>query len=187
MKWMNRFPVMALWELCFFCYCCCFFAVLEFELRFPHWLGKCSTTWAMPPVLFALVILEIGSWLLSRPAWTVHNPPILCSLQLLGWQVHTTMPNYWLGWGLTNFLPRAGLEPWSSWSHPPKELGLLGISHWSPTGIIFLKRLSQRTTMNFMLIIYLNCRSNHGTPLLKTLQCLPTWPHEKLSIPYPDT
>jgi hypothetical protein len=29
-----------------------FFVVLEFELRASYMLGNCSTTWAMPPVLF---------------------------------------------------------------------------------------------------------------------------------------
>jgi hypothetical protein len=41
-------------------------AVLGFEFR------ASSTASAMPPALFALVILEVGSCFLSRPAWTVR-------------------------------------------------------------------------------------------------------------------
>jgi hypothetical protein len=36
--------------------------VLGFEFSNLSLLGKCSTTWAMSPVFFALVIFHIGSW-----------------------------------------------------------------------------------------------------------------------------
>jgi hypothetical protein len=48
-----------------------FLAVLEFELRASCLQGRCSTTSITPSDLFALVILEIGSCFLARPAWTV--------------------------------------------------------------------------------------------------------------------
>jgi hypothetical protein len=38
-----------------------FLAVLGFEFRNFHLLGRCSTAWAIPTLLFALVILEMGS------------------------------------------------------------------------------------------------------------------------------
>jgi hypothetical protein len=43
--------------------------VLGFELWASHLLGRCSTTWATLALL-ALVILEIGSPFLPRPAWS---------------------------------------------------------------------------------------------------------------------
>jgi hypothetical protein len=36
-------------------------SVLEFALRALHFLGRCSTTWAMHPALFVLGIFQIGS------------------------------------------------------------------------------------------------------------------------------
>jgi hypothetical protein len=45
--------------------------VLEVELRVSHLLGRCSTTSAMPPALFALVISEIGSHFVPRSDCTV--------------------------------------------------------------------------------------------------------------------
>jgi hypothetical protein len=58
------------------------------------WLGKCSTTWATPPVIFSDGFFEIGC----------HK-----------------------------LFAQAGLEPWSSWSLPPEQLGLLAwaTSAWS--------------------------------------------------------
>jgi ABC-type uncharacterized transport system permease subunit len=43
-------------------------AVLVFELRALYLLGRFSATWAIPPVLLALVILEIGSHFFP-PGW----------------------------------------------------------------------------------------------------------------------
>jgi hypothetical protein len=36
-----------------------------------HLLGRCSTTWATPPALFALVIFLIGFHSMPQPAWTM--------------------------------------------------------------------------------------------------------------------
>jgi hypothetical protein len=47
------------------------FAVLGFELGVSHLLDRYSTAWIKPPVLFTLVILEIRSHFLLRPAWTL--------------------------------------------------------------------------------------------------------------------
>jgi hypothetical protein len=38
-----------------------FFAILGFELKTMCMVGRCCTTWAMPPVRCALVIFQIGS------------------------------------------------------------------------------------------------------------------------------
>jgi hypothetical protein len=43
-----------------------------------HWLGRCSTAIAMPPVLFALTILCIESHVYAQ-ASLYHNPPIYTS------------------------------------------------------------------------------------------------------------
>jgi hypothetical protein len=62
-----------------------------FELRTLHWLGRCSTTWAMPPAIFALVIFKIGSlgFCPGQP-----QPPVLCFLPSMGKQVCTTTPAF---------------------------------------------------------------------------------------------
>jgi hypothetical protein len=52
-----------------FPYCTFSFAIEGFELRTLHLLGQHSTTWAMPPVLFILVIFEIQSYIISRLVW----------------------------------------------------------------------------------------------------------------------
>jgi hypothetical protein len=46
-------------------------AILGFEFKALHLQGRCSTTWAIPPDLFALDILEIGSCFLPRSARSV--------------------------------------------------------------------------------------------------------------------
>jgi hypothetical protein len=46
-------------------------AVQEFELRALRLLGRHSMSCTTPPVLFALVILELGPCFLPRWAWTV--------------------------------------------------------------------------------------------------------------------
>jgi hypothetical protein len=52
-----------------------------------------------------------------------HDPPILCFLLPLGWQVCTTTPSLFpLRWGLANFFAQVGLEPWCSQSQPPNIL-----------------------------------------------------------------
>jgi hypothetical protein len=52
---------------------------------------------AMPPVPFALVILEIGSHFMPRLARLQYFPTYL------GWQVHATALSHWLRWVLTNY------------------------------------------------------------------------------------
>jgi hypothetical protein len=34
-------------------------------------LGRCSTTWATPPALSALIVFEIGSCFMPESGWTV--------------------------------------------------------------------------------------------------------------------
>jgi hypothetical protein len=51
-------------------------AVPEFELRASHFLGRCSTTWAIPP---AQDIFKIGSLDLIFPSLASNqDPPVLC-------------------------------------------------------------------------------------------------------------
>jgi hypothetical protein len=74
-------------------------AVLGFELRTFHLIGRHSTTWAMAPAGFALVIFEIGSCVLL--ANLDHDPPIYAS--------HRYMPSHpafscW-DWVLQTFCP----------------------------------------------------------------------------------
>jgi hypothetical protein len=49
-------------------------AVLGLELRVLHLLGRISSAWITPSALLTLVILEMGSSILFRPAWTVTLP-----------------------------------------------------------------------------------------------------------------
>jgi hypothetical protein len=45
--------------------------VVGFKLRASHLLSRHTVTWAMPPALFVLLILETGSHFLSRLALTL--------------------------------------------------------------------------------------------------------------------
>jgi hypothetical protein len=65
--------------------------ILRLEFTDQSWLGRLTTTWAMTPPLFALVILEIGFFCPGQLDW---DPPILCFLLLRGWQACPTT-----GWG----------------------------------------------------------------------------------------
>jgi hypothetical protein len=65
------------------------------EVRPSHFLGRCSTTWAMPPALFVLFILEIGPHFSPRPAWTTT----LSLPRSLGWQVYATCSA--IGWTIS--------------------------------------------------------------------------------------
>jgi hypothetical protein len=81
-------------------------------------LGEWSTSWAMPPTLFVLVVLETGSCFLPRPAWTT----ILLSFMLsLGWQA---CPAFFCSDGVSQTFCPGCLELRSSWSQSPKKLGL---------------------------------------------------------------
>jgi hypothetical protein len=85
-------------------------AILGFELRAPHLLGRHSTTWAMLLVRFALVIFQIGSWVYALASLD-HGPPIYASfiVDTIGVHLHTPpCPVFirwngiswtlWLGW-----------------------------------------------------------------------------------------
>jgi hypothetical protein len=48
-----------------------FFSVLVFELRASCLLGMPSTIRAIPPILFVLVIFEMGSHFFDQPAYTM--------------------------------------------------------------------------------------------------------------------
>jgi hypothetical protein len=85
-----------------------------------------STTWAIPPSLHALVILEIGSPFLPRQTWTLiilfyafHCMICICHHAWL----------FSLRWSFTSFFSQAGIELWSSWSQPP-DLSLLISASW---------------------------------------------------------
>jgi hypothetical protein len=65
--WVNSLPIDIMWH--FHC-----FLALGFELRTLHLLGRCSIAWAIPPALFTLIILEMGSCFLPRSAWTMTFP-----------------------------------------------------------------------------------------------------------------
>jgi hypothetical protein len=81
-----------------------FFAVLEFELRAQHLLGRHSTTWSTPPALFAPFMSEIGSHFMPGLAWTTVLLFMLPGL--LGWQAWPATPSFYLlRWGLVNFSP----------------------------------------------------------------------------------
>jgi hypothetical protein len=56
--------------------------VLGFDLRASHLLGRCSTTCTAPPVLFALVILELGVSPFAQ-ADLDHDPPF-CIPAIIG-------------------------------------------------------------------------------------------------------
>jgi hypothetical protein len=84
-------------------------AVWGFEFRPSVLWGRNSVTWAMPPALFTLVILEIRShfFFFAQVALDL-NLPILGFLPSLGWQAHTTLSSYWVicpGWPGMTILP----------------------------------------------------------------------------------
>jgi hypothetical protein len=100
---------------------CVLFFLFLFGSTGVCWLGRHSTTWATPPVLFALVILEIGSRFLPRLAWTTV---LLFYTSCHGWDDGGVPPCSALfpsrcGCGLMNFLfPLDCLELWSFWPQP---------------------------------------------------------------------
>jgi hypothetical protein len=70
-----------------------------FELRSSHLHSRPSTTWATPPVHFALVILEIGShelfaWAGLEPRSSQSQPPK--SLGLQAWATGTQLFSFFL-------------------------------------------------------------------------------------------
>jgi hypothetical protein len=91
----KKMPVFLTWLFFFF-----FLMVLGSELRDSFVQGRCSTTLAMPPVLFALVILEIGSHFLHKPTWTSIFPFDIS--HIAGWQAQAVMLSFfalrWVSW-----------------------------------------------------------------------------------------
>jgi hypothetical protein len=73
-----------------------FLAVLEFELKASCLLGGHSTTRTTPPVLFALVISEIGSRFSPRQAWTVI---FLFYASCCSWDDSCMLPHPGFFWG----------------------------------------------------------------------------------------
>jgi hypothetical protein len=74
---------------------------------------------------FAVVLLETGSHF--SPGHPACDPPILCFLPFLGWQVHATTPSFFpLRWGSHKLFC---LAPLSSRSQPHAQLGMTGMYH----------------------------------------------------------
>jgi hypothetical protein len=89
------------------------FSLLGFELRAPSLIGRRCVSWAMPPALCALVVLEIES---HFPRVDLDHDPLLSSYFMFptiagmtGTNHHTQL-FFPLKWGLANFLAQAYLE-----------------------------------------------------------------------------
>jgi hypothetical protein len=82
--------------------------LLGFE-RASHLLDRCSTVWAIPPALFALVILEVRAHFLPRQTWTT----ILLFAYHLTWMTgvwhHTQHFSFEMG-SWEYFFTKAGLD-----------------------------------------------------------------------------
>jgi hypothetical protein len=76
--------------------------VLGFELRALYLLDRCFRTWAMPPLLFTLLIFQIEYYTFCKSCpWAailISIPPTW-----LGWQVLPPHPACSLRWELSNF------------------------------------------------------------------------------------
>jgi hypothetical protein len=80
--------------------------VLKCKLRASCSLGRHSTSWVTTPVLFALLVLEIGSCFLPRLTWTTVHLfyASFCHLD--------ATPSFFpLRWYLTNLFAGTGLKP----------------------------------------------------------------------------
>jgi hypothetical protein len=98
--------------------------VLGFELRALYLLGRSSTAGTMPPALFALIILDIGSCFLPRPAWT--------SIFLCYTSRGLPFPASFCSDGVL----KAGQEPQSSRSISTSQVTrIMGVSHQHPTSL----------------------------------------------------
>jgi hypothetical protein len=92
-----------------------FLAVLEFELKTSHLLGRSCTAWGTLPAFFALVILETGSLFFAQADLCWDSPNFMLLLSL-GWGVtgtchHTQLFSVEMG-GLQNFFFCQGW-PWT--------------------------------------------------------------------------
>jgi hypothetical protein len=119
-------------------------AVLGFELSASCLLGRCSTAWAIPSALFALVCLETGSYFLPRQAWTLI---LLFYTSHCSWDDRHTPPScYWLRWDLRNF---SLCWPWTEILLISASLvaTVTAVNHWHP-----VCKLSQGNTLIWRLI-----------------------------------
>jgi hypothetical protein len=112
-----------------------FFVELEFNLCL---LGRCYTTWVMPPALFSVVIFEIGFCFIPQ-AGLDHDPPVYVSRKFWNNREYHYTQHCLLRWGFLNFLPEL------SWKQNLPNFSLLcswddncAISAW--LGLPFLKR-----------------------------------------------
>jgi hypothetical protein len=95
--------------------------VLEFEVRAPHLLGRCTIAWATPPALFALVIFETESHIFA-----LADPSVYAFCIAVITSTHYHFQLYWLNWwggGLTNILPRLILNRCPPNLHLPGNWG----------------------------------------------------------------
>jgi hypothetical protein len=114
-----------------------FLAVLGFELKALHLLGRHSITWAMPPTLFT-VIFQIRSPICVCLGWPGLQSSYLRFL--LSWDnryVPLCPAFTWLGWGLLNFFPGVALN------YNPPNLHfwvprITGVSHHFQLQFLFL-------------------------------------------------
>jgi hypothetical protein len=85
-----------------------------FELGASCILCRCSTPWAMPPVLFAVVILEVGSLCLDHILLFEISVP----------KAHATTPSCWQTFCL--------LWPWTKilWFSASQVARITGVNHW---------------------------------------------------------
>jgi hypothetical protein len=84
--------------------------VLGFELRALYFLGKSSTTWAMPPTLFALVNFWVGSWVFAQGAGFEPQFSYLFLFHSWDHRWEPPCPSSLVIWGLTNILSRLALN-----------------------------------------------------------------------------
>jgi hypothetical protein len=102
-----------------------FLSVLELELRASSLLGRYSTTWAIPPGLFVLVILE------TRSHFCPGQPGSQASYSMLptiaGMTGTCNMPSFFLlRWGSHKLFFFA----WAGLDYDPSDLSLLGSRGW---------------------------------------------------------
>jgi hypothetical protein len=92
--------------------------ILGFELRASCFLGRYSTAWAIPPVVCAQVIFELGSHFLSKLAWNVIFLFMFSVVAGMTCAHHHTQL-FPLRLGLMNFFPGP------NWNHDFPSLSLL--------------------------------------------------------------